>query len=48
MIMKAIATTIAMGERNKQKLSHDTMNIHTFLGTRSALICQVTENQGPL
>ena len=54
MITKAIATTIAMGITNKQTLSHDTMHIHTFLGTRLALvISQVTENyepvnQGPL
>ena len=44
MITKAIATTIAMGITNKQTLSHDTMHIHTFLGTRLALvISQVTE-----
>ena len=54
MITKTIATTIAMGVTNKQKLSHDTMHIHTFQGTRLALaISQVTENyepvnQGPL
>ena len=49
MIMKAIATTIAMGETNKQKLSHDTMHIDTFLGTRLALvISQVTENHEPV